>query len=192
MSPSTNCHENASGASGVVVGEHVANALAERGGAVLDPQPAALVVGLEDLGFLHVAQPLGIRLVVDGDVEAAVGGRLDANALARGIGHRDIPRGGRTGRGTSRGGRPTSAEEREREHRLEHGERVGPRRGARQPRPTPPPPRSSGRRTSFGAEPVRKNEVADRSRRRRGRSARPRARTRRARSAATRGTRRVP
>ena len=49
---------------------------------------AALVVDLEDLGFLHVAHPLGIRLEVDGDVEATIGRRLDPDALARGVGHR--------------------------------------------------------------------------------------------------------
>src|SRR5205823_3220491 len=47
------------GRAGVVVLEDVADALAERRGAVLDAQPPALVVGLEDLGFLHITQPLG-------------------------------------------------------------------------------------------------------------------------------------
>src|SRR2546425_9300875 len=71
----------------VVVLEHVPGAAAEGGGPVLDLRPPAFGVAFEDRRLLDVLGPLGVPLVVDGYLVAALGRRVDADAVTHLLGH---------------------------------------------------------------------------------------------------------
>ena len=161
------------GSIGVVVLEHVADALAERGGAELDLGAPSLVVALEDRSPASRRAPTRDTTRSRGRRRGS--GRPGASTRMRSLACRPSATCSRSPRRSPGAAgrelavpRTPQADEPERQHRHEHGERVGPRGRDRDDDADARPRRAGAAATSVGADPCEEEQARRPRCRRRG------------------------